>query len=169
MKDKLQGKKYFFKSNENFCINDLNINPFLIPHDAAEPCGFNILNDNKKLSIATDLGHIDGTIISSLEGASSVILESNYDPNILKYSNYPYNLKRRIAGPSGHLENKDCGKAISFLTHSNLSNALLVHLSKENNFPELAYKTVCEEIHNTSNISLSVAPRNEPSKVFKVI
>ena len=161
-----------FCVNENFDIGDLKIFPFSIPHDAANPCGFNIFYKNKKISIATDLGHVDSTIIKNLEGSSFILLESNYDPNILKCSKYPYLLKQRIAGPNGHLSNEVAGKTISYLMNSGLENVMLGHLSKENNFPELAYKTVIDELcsqnFNENNIKIGVANRYEPTAVLNL-
>ena len=160
-----------FKVSDKFYIGDIDIKSFSIPHDAANPCGFNIFKDNKKISIATDIGHMDNRIINSLEESHFILLESNYDPEILKYSSYPYNLKSRIAGPNGHLSNAMAGKTLSYLLKSGLKSAMLVHLSKENNFPELAYKTVVEELisenHSESSISLSVADRSKPSKLIE--
>ena len=88
---------HFFLNDKEFEINDLKIFPFSTPHDASNPCGFNIFKDNKKISIATDLGHISNDIIKNLENSSLVMLESNYDSNVLKYSSYPYLLKKRIS------------------------------------------------------------------------
>ena len=100
------------------------------------------------------------------------MLESNYDPNILRLSKYPYYLKQRISGEYGHLSNIDAGNLLSKLLDCNLKSVMLGHLSKENNFPELAYQTVMDElIHNscnTSNLDLTVATRNEPSKIIKI-
>ena len=159
-----------FKVYDKFFIGDLEIKPFSISHDAANPCGFNLFKDNKKISIATDIGNMDTKTIKNLEDSIFVLLESNYDPDILKCSPYPYLLKRRIAGPTGHLPNEQAGKTISYLMNSGLQSAMLGHLSKENNFPELAYKTVAEEIMNTnqedSSFSLSVASRTEPGKLI---
>lgn len=160
-----------FSVNENFDIGDLKILPFSIPHDAANPCGFNICYHNQKISIATDIGHMDGKIIKNLEDSSFILLESNYDPNILKCSRYPYSLKQRIAGPNGHLSNEAAGKTIGYLMNSGLKNVMLGHLSKENNFPELAYQTVVEELCNTPNfnensIRVSVASRIMPSNIL---
>lgn len=135
-----------FKVADKFEIGDLAFLPFSIPHDAANPCGFNVFKDNKKLSIATDIGTMDTKTIKNLEDSIFVLLESNYDPDILRCSRYPYLLKRRIAGPNGHLPNNKAGETISYLMKSGLQTAMLGHLSKENNFPELAYKTVTEEI-----------------------
>ena len=101
------------------------------------------------------------------------MLESNYDSNVLQYSSYPYLLKQRICGPKGHLENCATGQTIAHLIGSGLEQALLIHLSKENNFPELALKTVTEELQrqkfSASSVSLNVAPRSSPSKLFEII
>lgn len=162
-----------FKNDIPFELNDLKILPFSTPHDAANPCGFNIFKDDKKISIATDLGHISPTILKYLENSACVMLESNYDYDVLQYSSYPYLLKKRISSPNGHLENCTTGKTIAHLISSGLENALLIHLSKENNFPELAYKTVVEELqkqnYSENSISLQVAPRDLPSNLFQVI
>jgi len=92
--------KQYFKVSEKFCINDLEIIPFSIPHDAANPCGFNIYNSGKKISIATDLGHMNKSILSHLRDSQFIMLESNYEPSVLQYSSYPYLLKKRIDGPN---------------------------------------------------------------------
>lgn len=163
---------HLFNFSEDFEIGDLQIHPFAIPHDAANPCAFNILKNNTKLSIATDIGHMTPEILSNLEKSKFLLLESNYDPNILKCSPYPYHLKERIAGPYGHLSNDIAGKTISHLIESGLHTVMLGHLSKENNFPELAYKTVMEEIiyNNKSekDINLSVATRYNHTPVVKI-
>lgn len=163
---------HLFDFSKDFEIGDLQIHPFAIPHDAANPCAFNILKNNTKLSIATDIGHMTPEIIANLEKSKFLLLESNYDPNILKCSQYPYHLKERIAGPYGHLSNDSAGKTISHLIESGLQTVMLGHLSKENNFPELAYKTVMEEIiyNNKSekDINLSVASRYNHTPVIKI-
>lgn len=92
--------KNYFIASEKFYINDLEIVPFQIPHDAANPCGFNIYNSGKKISIATDLGHMNKSILSHLKNSNFIMLESNYEPSVLKYSSYPYLLKKRIDGPN---------------------------------------------------------------------
>jgi len=92
--------KNYFNVSEKFCIKDLEIIPFEIPHDAANPCGFNIYNLGKKISIATDLGHINKNILAHLKNSNFVLLESNYEPSVLQYSSYPYLLKKRINGPN---------------------------------------------------------------------
>lgn len=161
-----------FYSSDNFYIGDLLLSPFSIPHDAADPCGFGICNNSKQISIATDLGHITPEIYDNLSKSSFVLLESNYDPDILKFSKYPYYLKQRISSNYGHLSNIEAGKLISNLIYNNLNSVMLGHLSKENNFPELAYKTVVDELITNncdlSKIDINVATRAQPSKIIKI-
>ena len=161
-----------FINDSDFLIGDLTIHPFSTPHDASNPCGFNISNSESKLSIATDLGHMNNHIFDNLKSSSFVLLESNYDPEVLKCSHYPYHLKTRIAGPTGHLSNSTAGKTIASLMNYNLKNVMLGHLSKENNFPELAHQTILEEIHAANlmekNINLNIASRDEPSNLITV-
>lgn len=161
-----------FKTNEKFEIKDLQINPFSIPHDAQDPCGFSIFNNDKKITIATDIGHMEKSTLNNIIGSSFVLLESNYEPEMLKCSNYPYMLKRRILGPNGHLSNEEAGEALSILTKNGINNVMLGHLSQQNNFPELAYKTVVESLINnnidTTKIKLNVATRTSPDDIIDI-
>lgn len=162
-----------FKICDKFSIGDLAIKPFSIPHDAANPCGLNIWKDDKKISIATDIGHMTNDILKQLEESLFIMLEANYDPEVLRCSSYPFTLKSRIAGPTGHLSNEIAGKTISYLLKSGLKNAMLGHLSKESNFPELAYQTVvdeliCNDSFDKDAIHLSVASREIHSNLIHV-
>lgn len=172
-KDKLDKNNIKYFTFKKFTIGDLTILPFSIPHDAANPCGFNIFYGDRKLSIATDIGHMTSEVVQNLTNSSFILLESNYDSNVLKCSSYPYLLKQRISGPNGHLSNDDAGKTISYLVNHGLNTVMLGHLSKENNFPELAYKTVIEQlienhIYNDS-FKLTVADRYNVSPIIDVI
>lgn len=171
-REKMEEKNIKYFEFAKFNIGDLYILPFSIPHDAANPCGFNIFYKNKKISIATDIGHITTEIIDKLSNSSFILLEANYDSNVLKCSSYPYSLKQRISGPNGHLSNDVAGKTISYLAKHGLNTVMLGHLSKENNFPELAYKTVVEQLMENkienSLFNLSVATRNCVSQIIDV-
>lgn len=157
--------------NKKFLLNDLTIYPFEIPHDAINPCGYTITKGEKKISIATDIGNMTEGILKHLENSCFVLLESNYDPEVLKCASYPYRLKCRIAGPTGHLSNETAGKTLSYLTRYGLTHAMLGHLSQECNFPELAYTTVMNEListNNEKNFNLSVASRFSCSKLIEL-
>ncbi len=164
--------KNYFKIGEEFEIGDLKIKPFSTSHDANDPCGFSIKSEDKKISIATDLGEVTKEVINNLKSSKFVLLESNYEPEVLKYCSYPYQLKSRISSTTGHLSNNEAGKTISKLIEHGLENVMLGHLSKESNFPELAYKSVVNELMQNGikekEIELSVASRVEPSKVVNL-
>ena len=171
-REKIEDNNIKFFSFNKFSIGDIDVNPFSIPHDAANPCGFNIYNNDKKMSIATDIGHINKEILNNLLDSNFLLLEANYEPEVLRYSKYPYLLKSRISGPNGHLSNIDAGKTISYLVNRGLNKVMLGHLSHENNFPELAYKTVVEQLieNNVSqnNLRLAVANRYETSYMVNI-
>ena len=157
----------YFNNNKPFNLNDITILPFDIPHDAANPCGFTISDSESKLSIATDIGHMTTSILNNIKNSDFLLLEANYEPDVLKCSSYPFHLKERIASPIGHLSNIDAGKTINYLADFGVKNIMLGHLSNENNFPELAYKSVLEQIEN-KDLTLNVASRFEPSEFFEV-
>lgn len=153
--------KFVFDTNIDFSIGDFKIHPFSIPHDAADPCGFSLYSGDKKITITTDIGHMTDGILHQMENSDILLLEANYDEETLKCGPYPYQLKKRILSENGHLSNEMAGKAIAYLSKNNVSNIVLGHLSKENNFPELAYQTVFNELKSNGNIcNLSVASRD---------
>lgn len=164
--------KNYFKIGEKFEIGDLEIMPFSTSHDAMDPCGFSIKHDKEKISIATDLGEITNEVMDNLKQSKFVLLEANYEPEVLRCCSYPYMLKTRIAGSRGHLSNGEAGKTISRLLEHGLQNVMLGHLSKESNFPELAYKSVTEVLKqngiNIDDVELAVADRYAPSKVVNI-
>ena len=161
----ITNKKYFL-NDEAFDLGELKIKAFSIPHDAADPVAYNIANANQKISVATDIGHIDKNLINNLTGSTFILLESNYDLEILKHSSYPYNLKQRIAGPFGHLSNDDASEIVNYLNTQNLNNVMFGHLSSENNTPEQAYQTTMNRLlkKDLKNFNLQIANRNEISK-----
>lgn len=115
---------------------------------------------------------MNNNILKHIDGSEFILLEANYDPEVLKYTKYPFPLKSRIAGPTGHLSNKIAGQTINYLIKSGLKNAILGHLSKESNFPELAYQTVIDELISNgtdlNHFQLSVASRDCPGKLIHI-
>ncbi len=132
--------------DSQFEIDDLVFEPFEVPHDV-KCFGFGVNQGNTKISILTDLGHIDNNILSSIKGSRLVYLEANYDKNMLiNGTKYPLALKLRIDGPNGHLCNHESSKVVSYLTYFETRQIVLAHLSRENNTPTLAYNTICHDI-----------------------
>lgn len=123
-------------------INDICVKPFAIPHDAAEPVGYNVFSGEKKVTLATDIGHVTDTVRESIEGSNLLLLESNHDIDLLRKGSYPWPLKRRILGEKGHLSNADAGELLVQAMTGKTKYVFLGHLSEENNDPHLAYETV---------------------------
>ncbi|SET01319.1 Phosphoribosyl 1,2-cyclic phosphodiesterase [Natronincola peptidivorans] len=160
-----------FKTETTLHVGNLQITPYSISHDAADPVGFVLKNKTVKISIATDLGHINQGILDKIGDSHLVVLESNHDEDMLKAGNYPYYLKRRILSDHGHLSNEAAGNAIVDLMKMNVKNILLAHLSKENNFPELAIMTVksildSHKINIGKDISIDLAHRDKASHLY---
>lgn len=137
-----------FYNHMDFYIKDINIQPFDIPHDAADPVGFCFFNKGKKISIATDLGHTNSRIINTVMDSDLVVLEANHDIEMLKGGSYPMYLKRRIMGSKGHLSNIDAGLALVEMAKGRLTHVLLGHLSGDNNIPQLAHRTVVQVLRD---------------------
>ena len=132
-----------FEPEQDFFIGSIDVTPFSTPHDAAQPVGYTFEVSGAKLAIATDLGCVRDGWLKHILGSDAVILESNFDPDMLQTGPYPYELKRRIMGRHGHLSNDDAGEVAAELVRHGAKQIILGHLSKENNYPELALKC-CE-------------------------
>lgn len=131
-----------FDPDADFYIDKVNVLPFSIPHDAAQPTGFALTCGGKKVSVMTDLGHTTKDLLSWVEGSDVMLLEANHDIQMLRDGSYPERLKRRILSNKGHLSNDACGMALTDLINCGTRHVYLGHLSEENNVPELAYSTV---------------------------
>ena len=160
------------QADVDFTVGDMNILPFHIDHDAVNPVGYRIHNGKKSVAVATDMGHFDQYIIEHLQNLDAILLESNHDVNMLETGPYPYYLKRRILGDHGHLSNENAGRLLNFIVHDNMKHIVLGHLSKENNYAELAYETVKLEItqgdnpYSGSDFPITVAKRDEISEII---
>lgn len=160
-------------ADQAFYINDVKVNPFSISHDAKNPVCYTFEKDSKKVGVATDLGTFDDYIISHLENCDALLMEANHDINMLQVGAYPYALKRRILGDRGHLSNDNSGRLLTRLLSGRLRYIFLGHLSKENNYPELAYETVRCELSQRgkafdARYQLQVADRDMPSAFVSV-
>ena len=166
-----EGTFHEIMEDEAFQVKDMTIMPFTIPHDAAQPVGFRLSGGNRSVGIATDLGKYNEYIIEHLQGLDAVLVESNHDVNMLQVGRYPYILKQRILGDRGHLSNENAGKLLCRLLHDGMQAVFLGHLSKENNYEELAYETVCTEVtlgdnpYNSRDFRIQVARRDCISEV----
>lgn len=158
----------------DLAIGDLTVHPFRIDHDAADPVAYRVKNGDRSVAVATDMGHFDQYIIDNLQGLDALLLESNHDVRMLETGPYPYYLKRRILGDRGHLSNENAGRLLNYILHDKLKKIFLGHLSRENNYEDLAYQTVCLEIdegdspYGASDFSISVARREQMSEIVYI-
>ena len=169
-----EGLIHEIREDEPFEIKDLTVNPFTIPHDAAQPVGYRLECGEHSVGIATDLGKYNDYIVKNLENLDAVLLEANHDIRMLQVGKYPYYLKQRILGDRGHLSNENAGKLLSEILNDDMNTVMLGHLSKENNYEELAYETVCAEItmgespYRASDFPICVAKRDLPSAAVRL-
>jgi phosphoribosyl 1,2-cyclic phosphodiesterase len=127
---------------EKFHLAGFEIEAFPVTHDAPETVGYQIGVGEKKITIVTDLGHICQTSANYLKASNFIVIESNYDEQMLINGNYPYYLKQRITANNGHLSNKQTADFLAENIHEGISHICLAHLSKNNNTPEQAFQTV---------------------------
>ena len=154
-----------------FMIRDFRIEAFEVPHDSSENVGYMIQIGTHRFTFATDVGYITETVARYLCMANHLVLESNYDKEMLKFGSYPDFLKERVASKTGHLSNQEAAEFLATHYSPTWKNVWLCHLSRENNHPELVYKTVDfrllqEGIRTGKDFILTVLKRTTPSDVF---
>ena len=133
---------------EDFNLGDITVSTFEVPHDALKTIGFVFYADGNKVSLLTDVGAINETILRRIENSNLVMIESNYDEEMLDSGPYPYILKKRIASNMGHLSNRECSRVILELSKRGTKYFMLMHLSEINNTPEIAYNTVMNTLYD---------------------
>ena len=160
------------QSGKGFWLGDLGVEPFRIPHDAADPVGYRLWGGSLSVSTATDLGVFTEDVYASIAGSTLILLESNHDPDMLR-ANPRYNpiLKARILGDRGHLSNAACAGALLRLISGGTKHLILGHLSGENNTPVLARHVseaamLREGIRPGEDVELQVALRDETGGIF---
>ncbi|MGN0244022.1 MAG: MBL fold metallo-hydrolase [Lachnospiraceae bacterium] len=158
---------------QEFRVGEFTICPHRIWHDAADPVCYTVTTDTACASIATDLGDYDEWLAERLSGCDILFVEANHDEKMLEVGPYPYQLKQRILGQYGHLSNEKSGQLIARLYSDRLRNVFLGHLSKDNNYPELAYETVKLELQHDNpqileQVSVQVARRDALSGLVTI-
>jgi len=129
-----------------FSIGDIEITPYPVPHDAAEPVQYVFSDGMWKLGVLTDAGCGTPHIEEMLSGCHALVLECNHDNDMLMHGDYPYSLKQRIGGRYGHLSNQEAAEILSRLEIDKLQHLVAAHLSRKNNTPKLAVQALCEAI-----------------------
>ena len=149
-----------------FSLGELRILAFETSHDAVQPFGFRVEGETGALGIITDLGYVPRSVREAVEGCCAAVVEANYDLDMLRYGPYPQNLKRRIQGNHGHLDNRDAAELCLRLAETGAKRLLLAHLSKENNLPGLARETVENRLQK--EVLLQIAPRDGRSEELEI-
>lgn len=127
-------------------VGNLALTAFSTPHDAVESVGYRIATTQGDISVFTDVGSLQDHLLEAVAGSRIVYIEANYDHAMLMGGIYPAMLKHRIAGQFGHLSNDDCAAAVCRLLDAGTSHFVLSHISKDNNYPELALQTVSNSL-----------------------
>lgn len=164
-------ERNYIASEEPFQLAGFNITPFSVPHDASENVGYYIEAEDFSFAIATDVGHVTPKIKHYLQRAEHLVVEANYDREMLIAGPYPDFLKERVSGSLGHLSNQETGELLAEIFHSGMQMIWLCHLSKDNNHPELCWKTIedrlfREGIRVGKDVSLIALKRTSPSPLY---
>ena len=156
-----------FESGESVTIGGLTLASFNVCHDAADPVSFVVQSNGAKLGLAADLGHAPQYVKQRLEGSHALILESNHCLDMLHRGPYPDALKQRIRSRHGHLSNADMTSLLASLVHDGLQIVVLVHLSLENNRPEIV-RDMAAGVLKGHHAELHVAHQDVPTPLFVI-
>ena len=152
-----------------FKLGDFTIEAFRLPHDASDTVGYNISVGDKRFAFLTDLGYLPSSAERYVEKATHLIIESNYDEDMLADSIYPPSVQARISSDNGHLSNRQAAQYIARLHHPKLERVWLCHLSKDSNTPQCAlnatHQALCR-IGVQNCVEVVALPRKEPSDIY---
>jgi len=131
-------KPHLFSTGTDFAVGEFQIHPFSLSHDAADPVGLTFERNGTRLGLATDLGVATNLVRERLSGCRALILEANYDDQMLTEGPYPWETKRRVRSRHGHLSNENAAELLADVAHAGLIKVVLAHLSQTNNTADLA-------------------------------
>ncbi len=160
----LPGVEYF-EAGRPFQIGDIAVSPFTIPHDAADPVGFVFGAEGVRMAFATDLGYMPPNVKAQLKGVDLLLLESNYDAEMLRDGPYPWSVKQRVLSRVGHLSNDAAAEFLEQDYDGQAAYVILAHLSENNNLPELARVAAERALNGRASLlgnRLLLAAQHEP-------
>ncbi len=171
------GDARIFSTGDTFEVGDIAVETFPLSHDCADPAGYAFRSGGARAAVVTDTGVITEQILRQMVSSDILVLESNHDESVLRVGRYPWFLKQRILSERGHLSNDAAAEAAAqAILRSDPSRpaklVLLAHLSRENNFPEMA-RTTMENVFREHGISpraarIDILPRSEPGLVYEI-
>lgn len=168
------GLFHVIERDRDFQVGDLTVHPMHVSHDAADPVAYICSDGKKKIGVVTDLGMYDDYTVTNLQGLDVIFIEANHDVKMLEVGPYPYPLKQRILSDAGHLSNERSGDLLGRILNDYVAHVFLGHLSAQNNYPELAFETVRQEVtlgdnpYKASDFNITVARRDEPSERVEI-
>lgn len=158
----------FFESGKTFAIEDCEITPFHIPHDAADPVGFVVTAGNKRAAIVTDLGSVSQAVLMHIKDLDLLLLEANHDLRMLLNGPYPLDLKHRIRSRVGHLSNEQSLELFQQLnTNGRLKHLILGHLSEINNQPQIVEEVFCQH-PACRQLQVTIASQATPTPIIEL-
>jgi len=169
--EKLYSSKKYIEKGETVQVGDFQITSFPVSHDSTDSVGYTVEYKEKRFTFATDLGYVSEEVASHLVRADYLVLEANYDVQMMKQGPYPVHLQNRITALTGHLSNEQAGLFLAENYNERMQHIFLCHLSRENNLPEIAYTTVQnyldeKQIIVGKHIQLVTLDRLNPSELY---
>lgn len=153
-----------------FELGEMGVTSFRTPHDTPESVGYRLTAAGKTLAFATDCGCLTRELVEGTAGADIAVIEANHDVEMLINGSYPEYLKRRILSQRGHLSNDDCGRLAVILGQGGTRRLVLAHLSRENNTPQAALRTVSDALRQAGaqpgDVEVGLAPPDDPGALY---
>lgn len=171
IREDLSGFTNVIECFKSFELAGFSVEAFPVPHDSIDNVGYYISKGDFHFTLATDIGHSTETIKKYVSKANYIVIEANYDREMLERGSYPQFLKDRVSGINGHLSNDETAELLAKSYHHNMKKIWLCHLSKENNHPDLCWKTIeyrlfQEGIRVGKDVELITLKRTTPSELY---
>ncbi|MDD5645462.1 MAG: MBL fold metallo-hydrolase [bacterium] len=159
-----------YKNGEETKIGGFRIISFPIPHDAADPVGYDVRHKHGKVCIATDVGYPSALIKEKLKGSNAVIVEANHEKELVFNGSRPWEVKQRIVGRKGHLSNSDLAELLAEVADEKLQIVFLAHLSRDHNIPEKAAKLVKRALsrRTSGRINVVLTWQDKPTAIYRI-
>jgi phosphoribosyl 1,2-cyclic phosphodiesterase len=169
--EKLYSSRKYIEKGETVQVGDFKVTAFHVSHDATDNVGYTIEYKEKRFTFATDLGFVSEEVAIHLTQADYLVLEANYDEQMMRQGSYPIHLQNRITAPTGHLSNDQAGLFLAENYNERMQHTFLCHLSRENNLPELAYTTIQNHLDEKhiivgKDVQLVTLERMNPSELY---
>lgn len=161
----------FFQAGVNFCVGDIAVTPFTIPHDAADPVGFVFSAEGIRIGLATDLGYVPANVQRQLRNCDVLMIESNHDLEMLRDGPYPWPVKQRVMSRVGHLSNEATADFLEKNYDGGAAYVVLAHLSESNNLPDLARVTAERALQDRMSLlanKLVLAHQDDPLESIRL-